>query len=271
MSETTLLIKDLDVGIISEEKSDLILENVHCSVTSGEMHGLVGETGSGKSMTARSVVGLLPSGISVVSGSIFLQDKDLLELDEKELSQIRGKEIGMIFQNPRTALYPLATVESQITNILKTHLDISSEEIKEKILSILLEVGIDDPERVSRAFPHELSGGMAQRVVIACAIVCEPKFVIADEPTTGLDLTIQKQILDLISELQENLGLSILMITHDLGIVAQYCSSVTVLRSGRVVEQGLVDSVLVNPTEQYTNQLIESSRLDRLVKRDSNE
>lgn len=267
MSEEVLLINDLDVGIVDPKQSDLILNKISCSVTLGEMHGLVGETGSGKSMTARSVMGLLPSGISTSNGSILFRGKDLLMMSEKELSEIRGRDIGMIFQNPRTALYPLATVETQITNILTTHLKISSHECKEKILSILSEVGIDDPERVSKAFPHELSGGMAQRVVIACAIVCEPKFVIADEPTTGLDLTIQKQILDLISELQQGLGISILMITHDLGIVAQYCRSVTVLRSGRVVEQGLVDSVLVTPTEPYTRQLIESSRLDRLIER----
>ena len=267
MSEKTLLIKDLDVGIVSKNKSDLLLNKVCCSVDEGQMHGLVGETGSGKSMTARSVVGLLPNGISTFGGSVLFRGDDLLMMSEKERSKIRGRDIGMIFQNPRTALYPLATVKTQIMNILTTHLEISSDECEERVLSILSEVGIDDPERVSKAFPHELSGGMAQRVVIACAIVCEPKFVIADEPTTGLDLTIQKQILDLISELQQSLGLSILMITHDLGIVAQYCNSVTVLRSGRVVEQGLVDSVLVSPTEPYTKQLIDSSRLDRLIER----
>tara|TARA_B110000438_G_scaffold296387_1_gene341014 strand:+ start:74 stop:883 length:810 start_codon:yes stop_codon:yes gene_type:complete len=265
MSHTSLEIKNLDVGLSSARNSDLLLNDVSCSIEAGEMHGLVGETGSGKSMTARSVIGLLPKGVKVFDGSVIFDDKDLLQIEEKELLSIRGRDIGMIFQNPRTALYPLATVEKQIMNVIKTHLDISTIEGLDRINSILNQVGIDDPERVAKAFPHELSGGMAQRVVIACSIVCEPKFVIADEPTTGLDLTIQKQILDLISELQNTLGISILMITHDLGIVAQYCKSVTVLKSGKVVEKGLVNSVLVEPQEAYTQQLIESSRLDRLV------
>ena len=251
MSHTSLEIKNLDVGLSSARNSDLLLNDVSCSIEAGEMHGLVGETGSGKSMTARSVIGLLPKGVKVFDGSVIFDDKDLLQIEEKELLSIRGRDIGMIFQNPRTALYPLATVEKQIMNVIKTHLDISTIEGLDRINSILNQVGIDDPERVAKAFPHELSG--------------EPKFVIADEPTTGLDLTIQKQILDLISELQNTLGISILMITHDLGIVAQYCKSVTVLKSGKVVEKGLVNSVLVEPQEAYTQQLIESSRLDRLV------
>jgi ABC-type dipeptide/oligopeptide/nickel transport system ATPase component len=264
LNDYILDVTGIRVGSSTVPDMDPILDGISLRVLSGTMHGLVGETGSGKSMTAKAVVGLLPRGIEIVDGSIVFNGLECVGMDEQTYSGLRGRDIGMIFQNPRTALYPLATVRAQISNILKAHLELSSEERTNRIYEILNQVGIEDPERVGRSYPHELSGGMAQRVVIAAAIVCGPKFVIADEPTTGLDLTIQRQILELISELQKSLGLSILMITHDLGIVAQYCDSVTVLKSGSVVEAGDVGAVLVEPNQEYTKQLIESSRLERM-------
>lgn len=264
MSQHILDVTGLKVGISNAPSEQLILNNISLRVESGSMHGLVGETGSGKSMTAKAVVGLLPRGLEAFDGSITFNGMECLNIGEQEISRLRGRDIGMIFQNPRTALYPLTTVGTQISHILKAHLDISSTECLSRINEILGKVGITDTERVERSYPHELSGGMAQRVVIAAAIVCGPKLVIADEPTTGLDLTIQRQILELISDLQKSLGLSILMITHDLGIIAQYCNSVTVLKSGQVVEDGDVRNVLVKPSQGYTKSLIESSQLERM-------
>lgn len=259
-----LAIEGLAVEIVSRRSTTKILDGVDLRLAHGQMHGLVGETGSGKSMTARSIMGILPPGGEVTAGSVTFGDRELLAMDESELRKIRGAEIGMVFQNPRTALYPMLSVEQQMSNVIQAHLDLPKSGRVELVREGLRLVGIDDVDRVARAFPHELSGGLAQRAVIATALVCSPTVLIADEPTTGLDATIQRQILELIAELQERLSLSVLIITHDLGIIAQYCDTVSVMHEGRVVEDGSVRQVLLDPADAYTQRLITASDLSDL-------
>jgi ABC-type dipeptide/oligopeptide/nickel transport system ATPase component len=256
-----LRIDGLCADAVAVDGERAILRDVSLSLASGRMRGLIGETGSGKSMTAKSVMGLLPPAVRVTGGSITFADRDLTSLRERDWRAVRGPEIGMVFQNPRTALYPMASVERQMDNVLRAHRSMSRDERRERILAHLGMTGISDPARVARSYPHELSGGMAQRVVIATALILEPRMLIADEPTTGLDATVQRQILDLLRQLQQDLGIAVLMITHDLGIVAHFCDDATVMREGRVVEDGPVDQVLVAPSHVYTQQLLEASRL----------
>ncbi|MGI9659007.1 MAG: ATP-binding cassette domain-containing protein [Gaiellaceae bacterium] len=256
-----LRVEDIHVTISSKRHSTPILRGVSVELTAGQMSGLVGETGSGKSMTAKAIMGLLPPGGAVVSGRVMLGERDLVGQSEEELRDVRGPVIGMVFQNPRTALYPLITVESQMGNVIAAHAELDKVARKARVREYLSLAGVPDPDRIARAYPHELSGGLAQRVVIATALVSDPSILIADEPTTGLDATIQRQILELIAELQDKLGLAVLMITHDLGIVAQYCDTVSVMNDGVIVEQGLKHDVLLNPEHEYTQQLIAASQL----------
>ena len=264
MTLPALVVEDLGVEIAGRDEVTSVLSDVHLSLDRGRMHGLVGETGSGKSMTARSIVGLLPAGGRVTSGSVRLGDRQLLALDSKEMRHVRGASIGMVFQNPRTALYPMTTVETQMANVLKAHMELGRAERAARIRERLGLVGIDDVDRIARSYPHELSGGLAQRAVIATALLCDPEVLIADEPTTGLDATIQRQILELIAFLQDRLSLSVLVITHDLGIIAQYCDTVSVMRDGRVVEDGSMRQVLLSPGHEYTARLIAASDLREL-------
>lgn len=261
MSEPLLDVRGLELKIATRRTSTAILHGVDLTLDTGQMHGLVGETGSGKSMTARSIIGLLPPGGRVTAGSVTFGDQDLLAKTEDEMREVRGAAIGMIFQNPRTALYPMLNIEQQMGNVIKSHLDLGKAARVARVREHLRLVGIDDIDRVAKAYPHELSGGMAQRAVIATALVCGPSLLVADEPTTGLDATIQRQILELIRSLQEQLTLSVLIITHDLGVVAQYCDTMSVMTEGRVVEDGAVRSVLLKPTEGYTKGLIAASDL----------
>jgi ABC-type dipeptide/oligopeptide/nickel transport system ATPase component len=256
-----LSVEDLGVKIRGRRGDLQILVDVSLELRAGEMHGLVGETGSGKSMTARAIVGLLPAGGRIVAGRVLLGDQNLVGLTEKAFRSIRGPRIAMIFQNPRTALHPLLSVRAQMGNVLKAHFEFGTEERKRRILEYLQLAGIHDPERVAHAYPHELSGGMAQRVVIATSLICEPEILIADEPTTGLDATVQRQILDELAALQEQLSLSVLMITHDLAVVAQYCDWVSVMNEGRVVEDGPMRRILKEPAAEYTQRLLSASQL----------
>jgi len=256
-----LVVRDLSVEITGRDGVTPVLDGVGLELRRGRMHGLVGETGSGKSMTARSVIGLLPPGGRVTAGSVQLGGRELLGLDANELREMRGASIGMVFQNPRTALYPMITIETQMANVLKAHLDLDRRGRAARIRERLRLVGIDDVDRIARSYPHELSGGLAQRAVIATALLCDPDVLIADEPTTGLDATIQRQILELIAFLQSELSLSVLIITHDLGIVAQYCDTVSVMHDGRVVEDGDMRQVLLSPQHDYTGRLIAASDL----------
>lgn len=257
-------VHDLRVEVIGKHE---LLHGVSLEVPAGAMHGLVGETGSGKSMTASSIMGLLPKGVRVSGGSIELNGRELVGLKEKQLRKIRGCEFGMIFQNPRTALDPMHQIGAQLDRVLRAHTDFSSKVRASRALEHLSLVGIPDPRRVASAYPHELSGGLAQRAVIATVLACEPTFVIADEPTTGLDATVQMQILELIADLQRQLGLGVLMITHDLGVVAQYCETVSVMFAGSIVEHGRSEEILTAPSAAYTKALLASSRLENLAYR----
>lgn len=261
-------VQDLRVQAQNSRATTEILHGVSVAVESGQMHGLVGETGSGKSITAAAIMGLLPKGVSVTGGSIKLGERELVGLGHRELHELRGPSFGMIFQNPRTALHPMYAVGKQMNRVLEAHLTLGKKERAERVLHYLNLVGIPDAGRIAHAFPHELSGGLAQRVVIATSLLCDPTFLIADEPTTGLDATVQRQILELLASLQHELNLSVLMITHDLSIVAQYCSSVSVMFGGNVVEDGAVRQVLRAPAAPYTRNLLKASRLEFVTQRE---
>jgi ABC-type dipeptide/oligopeptide/nickel transport system ATPase component len=261
MTQPLLEITDLHVEVATERGPAEILHGVSARVESGKMLGLVGETGSGKSMTALAAIGLLPRGATVTRGSAVFDGRDLTTLGARELRALRGADVSMVFQNPRTALYPMATVESQMSTVVRSHEALSRKALRDRIRNALTLVGIPDADRVAKAYPHHLSGGLAQRVVIATSLICEPRLLIADEPTTGLDVTVQIQILGLLEDLQQRLGLAVVMITHDLGIVAHACDTVSVMRDGRIVESGDKRSVLGSPQHEYTRLLIAASRL----------
>jgi ABC-type dipeptide/oligopeptide/nickel transport system ATPase component len=267
-SGAAVTVTDLHVRAANSRGTAELVHGVSLSVTAGTMHGLVGETGSGKSITAAAIMGLLPKGVEVTSGSIRLGERELVGASPGELHALRGPAFGMVFQNPRTALHPMHSVKAQMDQVLKAHLDLGRKERAERVLHYLNLVGIPDASRVAHAYPHELSGGLAQRVVIATALLCDPTFLVADEPTTGLDATVQRQILELLARLQGELGLSVLMITHDLSIVAQYCSSLTVMLTGDVVEDGDVRRVLREPAAPYTQSLLRASTLERVTRRE---
>jgi oligopeptide transport system ATP-binding protein len=219
----------------------------------GETLAIVGESGSGKTVTARSIMRLLPEANSIIKrGEVLFEGRDLLKLSENQMQKIRGSKIAMVFQDPMTSLDPTMRVGSQITESLKKHLGLSGRRATERALELLRLVGIPNPEERLRQYPHQLSGGMRQRVVIAIALACDPQILIADEPTTALDVTIQAQTLELLQDLQEKLGMSIILITHDLGVVASIAHWVAVMYSGKIVEMGTVREVFYKPRMPYT-------------------
>ena len=234
------------------------IENVNLSLYSNEVLAIVGESGCGKSTLATTIMGLHDFNYTKVSGEVIFEDKNLLTLDQDEYNKIRGGKIGMIFQDPLSALNPLQRIGEQIEEALTYHTKFSKEEKKARVLELLEKVGIENPSRVYRQFPHQLSGGMRQRVMIAMALSCKPKMIIADEPTTALDVTIQAQILDLLTDLQNEIKAGIILITHDLGVVAQMADRVAVMYAGQVVE--LADSMELfnNPLHPYTKSLLNS-------------
>jgi oligopeptide/dipeptide ABC transporter ATP-binding protein len=252
---TLLEVKDLRVETIGNEPSRII-ENISFQVNVGEMMAIVGESGSGKSMTALSIMGLLPEALTQASGEINYEGADLTKLSEKKLNNIRGNDISMIFQEPMTSLNPSFTIGNQIYEIFKQHTNYTAREIKERSVELLSRVKIPDPKEKLNAYPHELSGGMRQRVMIAMALVCNPKILIADEPTTALDVTIQAQILDLLAELQKSYGMTVIIITHDLGVVAETCQRAIVMYAGQIVEEGTVKELFSHPQHPYTRGLM---------------
>ena len=250
-----------------------VLNNINFKVEQGDTLGIVGESGSGKSLTSLAIIGLLSPNATIHPESeiLFRQDDkmiDLLKLSPKELEKIRGNEIGMIFQEPMTSLNPSLRCGEQVEEAIRLHQNLSKEEAKKKVLHLFEQVKLPNPERIYKAYPHELSGGQKQRVMIAMAISCEPKLLIADEPTTALDVTVQKATLDLLKELQEKNNMSMLFISHDLGVIANVCEEILVMFRGDVVEQGNVETIFNHPKENYTKGLIACRpRLDERAKR----
>jgi peptide/nickel transport system ATP-binding protein len=241
-----------------------VLRRVSLAVGTGEVHGLVGESGAGKSTIAKAILGIIPSQVRITGGRIGFEGRDLLALPANELRAVLGRDIALIPQDPSTALNPARRIDVQMTDGLRLKRGLSAKEARARAAALLDEVQIRDPERVLASYPHQLSGGMRQRVLIAAAFGLEPKLVIADEPTTALDVTVQKQILRLIRSLQERHGTSVLFVSHDLGVVAKICDRVTVLYMGKAVEQGTTTDVLNAPRHAYTKALLAANpRYDR--------
>jgi peptide/nickel transport system ATP-binding protein/oligopeptide transport system ATP-binding protein len=257
-----LEVRDLHTHFIAYDLDNKLrtaraLNGVSFTLAPGRILGLVGETGAGKSLTALSVLGLLKPPARVVGGQAFFEGRDLLALPPEELNVLRGARIGLVVQSPKTSLDPLARVGQQLIRLQRAHRpDLSQAEAEARAVDALVAVGIPDPTRRLRAWPHELSGGMAQRVLIAMALVNEPSLLIADEPTTGLDVTVQAQILDLLRELGKARGIGAVIITHDLGVVAHYCDEAAVMFAGQVVESGPVGPLFAQPAHPYTRALI---------------
>ena len=241
-----------------------ILRRVSLAVGTGEVHGLVGESGAGKSTIAKAILGIIPSQVKITAGQIGFEGRDLLTLSVNELRAVLGRDIALVPQDPSTALNPARRIDAQMTDGLRLKRGLSAKDARVRARALLEEVQIRDPDRVLVSYPHQLSGGMRQRVLIAAAFGLEPKLVIADEPTTALDVTVQKQILRLIRSLQERHGTSVLFVSHDLGVVAKICDRVTVLYMGKVVEQGATADVLNAPRHAYTRALLAANpRYDR--------
>lgn len=234
------------------------LNDVTLQMKEGEVLGIVGESGSGKSVTAYSIMGLTADNGKIIDGSVIFNGHQIDQLSEKELRTIRGKEVSLIFQDPMTSLNPVYTIGNQIREAIRLHTDKKGDEVKARAEELLTLVGINEPKKRLKQYPHELSGGMRQRVVIAMALACEPKLLIADEPTTALDVTIQAQILELMQDLQKKLKMGIIMITHDLGVVASMCDHIAVMYAGEIVEYGTADDIFYEPKHEYTKGLIRS-------------
>ena len=263
MSTPLLSISHLS-AVTGREGGTPILRDVSLDIALGEVHGLVGESGAGKSTIAKSILGILPQGIRVTEGAITLAGRDLLTLDRRKKRQLLGAEVALIPQDPLAALNPGRRVEAQLTDGLILWRGLSFKDAKQRALALLEEVQMREPARVMRAYPHELSGGMRQRVLIAAAFALEPKLIIADEPTTALDVTVQKQILRLIRAMQERHGTGVVFVTHDLGVVAQICDRATLLYMGKVMEEGRLESLLEAPRHPYTKALMAACpRYDR--------
>lgn len=234
------------------------LNNVSIQMKEGEVLGIVGESGSGKSVTAYSIMGLTAQNGKIVGGTVDFNGHAIQNMTEKELRKIRGNEVSIIFQDPMTSLNPVWTIGNQIAEAVSLHTDKKGKAARDRAKELLELVGINEPEKRLKQYPHELSGGMRQRVMIAIALACEPKLLIADEPTTALDVTIQAQILELMQELRKKLGMGIIMITHDLGVVASMCDYIVVMYAGEIVEYGTTDDIFYNPKHEYTKGLLRS-------------
>lgn len=263
--KTLLEVKDLSVSFDVYGGEVQAVRNVNFDVKKGEAVAIVGESGSGKSVTAQSIMRLIPSPPSrVKNGSVLFEGEELLSLTENDMQKVRGNKIGMIFQDPMTSLNPTMTVGDQIMEGLIKHQDLNASKAKARAIEMLHLVGIPNPESRIKQYPHQFSGGMRQRVMIAIALACNPSLLIADEPTTALDVTIQAQIMSVLKDLQEKMGTSIILITHDLGVVADVCDRVIVMYAGRVVETGTKWEIFKNPQHPYTRGLLRSlPRLDQ--------
>lgn len=256
--ENILEIKDLRTSFFTKEMEVKAVDGVSFAIPKGKILGVVGESGSGKSITSLSILRLIDEPGKIVGGEILFKGENLLDKTEAEMRKIRGKEISMIFQEPMTSLNPTFTIGQQIGEAYKIHEGLNKKEAKERSIEMLRLVGIPSPEKRVNQYPHELSGGMRQRVMIAMALACNPELLIADEPTTALDVTIQAQILDLMKDLQNKFGMGVMLITHDLGVVAETCDYVAVMYCGKVVEYADVKTLFTNPKHPYTVGLMKS-------------
>ena len=257
--ETTLAVQDLVVEVLTERGWSTVVDGVSFSVAKGETLGLVGESGSGKSVTCLATLGLMPPNATRVSATTLrLLDRDLAGLSPRELADVRGRNIAMIFQEPMTSLNPAYTVGDQIAEVLRRHEGSSRKESRRRAVGLLDRVGVPNPARRFDQYPFEFSGGMRQRVMIAMALACGPEVIIADEPTTALDVTVQAQILELLRELQREQGMSVIFITHDLGVVADVCDRVLVMYAGQIVEAAPIDEIFQHPRHPYMEGLLAS-------------
>lgn len=257
--EKILEVKDLHVSFQTYAGEVEAIRGIDFHVNKGEFVAIVGESGCGKTVTSEAIMGLIPNPPGYIKkGEIYFENEDLVKYSEREMQKIRGKKMGMVFQDPMTSLNPTMTVGSQIAEGLIKHQGLSKKEAKKVVIESLKLVGIPTPEERANQYPHQFSGGMRQRVMIAIALASMPSLLIADEPTTALDVTIQAQILELMKELQEKMGTSTVLITHDLGVVAEVCDRVVVMYAGKVVETGTVDEIFYNPQHPYTEGLLNS-------------
>ena len=262
-ADKLLEVRDLQVSFFTPAGEVKALNDVSIHLKEGEVLGIVGESGSGKSVTAYSLMGLTAHPGKLMGGTLQFNGHEIENMSEKEMRKIRGKEVSIIFQDPMTSLNPVYTIGNQIMEVIRLHTDKDKKQAYERAKELLELVGINEPEKRLKQYPHELSGGMRQRVMIAIALACEPKLLIADEPTTALDVTIQAQILELMMELKDKLGMAIIMITHDLGVVASMCDRIAVMYAGRIIEYGTTDDIFYHPHHMYTKGLIRSiPRLD---------
>jgi peptide/nickel transport system ATP-binding protein len=258
MKEKLLEISDLRTYFFTEAGVVKALDGISLEVNKGQTVGLVGESGSGKSVTAQSVLRIVPRPGRVVDGSIKFEGEELLSKPENEMRKLRGRKMAIVFQDPTTSLNPVYTVGKQLTDILMLHRELTKADASKRALSLLERVGIQEPEKRLNAYPHELSGGMKQRVAIARALSCEPTLLFADEPTTNLDVTIQAQVLELLGQLQKELGMTMVMITHDMGIIADMTQRVTVLYAGKVMEVADTPAIFKSPRHPYTEALLKA-------------
>ena len=263
--------KDVEITFSLRGRKLNAIRKCSLDLYEGETLAIVGESGSGKSVTAYSIMGLTAYPGKLIGGTIYFNGHQIEKMSEKEMRKIRGNEVSIIFQDPMTSLNPVYTIGNQITEVIRLHTGKSKKEAYDRAKELLELVGINEPTKRLKQYPHELSGGMRQRVMIAIALACEPKLLIADEPTTALDVTIQAQILELMQELRQKLGMSIIMITHDLGVVASMCERIAVMYAGHIVEYGTADEIFYEPKHEYTKGLINSipklsaQEIERLV------
>ncbi|MBQ4436239.1 MAG: ABC transporter ATP-binding protein [Clostridia bacterium] len=259
MSNVPLLqVRNLHTSFYTDAGEVRAVNGISYNLDRGKVLGIVGESGSGKSVSAYSVMRILTDTGRVTEGQVLFNGEDVLKYTPQQMQAFRGSRISMIFQDPMTCLNPVFTVGSQLREAIRIHTDRTKEQIQERALEMLQLVGVNEPEKRLKQYPHELSGGMRQRVMIAMALACEPDILIADEPTTALDVTIQAQILELMQSLQKKLGMAIIMITHDLGVIADICDEIIVMYAGKVCERGTADEIFYNPRHEYTKGLIRS-------------
>ena len=258
MAEHLLSVQDLHTSFFTDAGEVQAVNGVSFNLDEGEILGIVGESGSGKSVTAYSIMRILADAGKIVGGKILYKGQDLAQFSEKEMQNFRGKCCSIIFQDPMTSLNPVFTIGSQMKEAVVLHTEKRGKEADDRVVELLELVGINEPRRRIKQYPFELSGGMRQRVMIAMALACEPDILIADEPTTALDVTIQAQILELMQELQKKLGMAVILVTHDLGVIADMCDNIVVMYGGRICERGTAHEIFYNPKHEYTKGLLRS-------------